>query len=154
MAVSASLSRRVHRSAGGSCRERIAFRFISKSVVRESRRGRTGLLRLSGAARRILLENRKLVTKREDLSLQGRTGSKTGGHQSENGDEKRAHRGSHHDFTNDRNLFVFRSDGICGSHSEPSSYFFFSTMAVPLSLRAASVTLPPASRLNSMVTPL
>jgi hypothetical protein len=33
-------------------------------------------------------------------------------------------------------------------------HFFFSTMAVPLSLRAASVTLPLASRLNSMVTPL
>jgi hypothetical protein len=43
MAVSASLSRRVHRSAGSSCRERIAF-WISKSVVKESRRGRTRLL--------------------------------------------------------------------------------------------------------------
>jgi hypothetical protein len=31
------------------------------------------------AMRRVLLENRKLVTKREDLCLQGRTGSKTGG---------------------------------------------------------------------------
>jgi len=60
------------------------------------------------ATRRVLLENRKLVTKREDLRLQGRTGSKTGGYQSEKGDEKRAHRGSHHDLRNDRNLFVFR----------------------------------------------
>ena len=68
------------------------------------------------ATRRILLENRKLVTKREDLRLQGRTGSKTGGHQSAKGDEKRVHRDSHHDLTNDRNLFVFRSDGIFGSH--------------------------------------
>jgi len=42
------------------------------------------------------LENRKLVAKREDLRLQGGTGSKTGGYQSEKGDEKRAHRGSHH----------------------------------------------------------
>jgi len=58
------------------------------------------------ATRGVLLENRKLVTKREDLRLQGRTGSKTGGYQSEKGDEKRAHRGSHHDLTNDRNLFV------------------------------------------------
>ena len=73
------------------------------------------------ATRRVLLENRKLVTKREDLRLQGRTGSKTGDHQSEKGDEKRAHRGSHHDLTNDRNLFVFRSDGIFGSHSVLSS---------------------------------
>jgi len=69
------------------------------------------------ATRGVLLENRKLVTKREDLRLQGRTGSKTGGYQSEKGDEKRAHRGSHHDLTNDRNLFVFRSDGVFGSHS-------------------------------------
>jgi len=72
------------------------------------------------ATRRILLENRKLVTKREDLGLKGRTSSRTGGYQSEKGDEKRAHRGSHHDLTNDRNLFVltfvFRSDGIFGSH--------------------------------------
>jgi hypothetical protein len=38
------------------------------------------------------LENRELVTKREDLRLQGGTGSKTGGDKSEKGDEKRAHR--------------------------------------------------------------
>jgi hypothetical protein len=37
-----------------------------------------------------------LVAKREDLRLQGGAGSKTGGYQSEKGDEKRAHRGSHH----------------------------------------------------------
>jgi hypothetical protein len=42
--------------------------------------------------RRVLLENRELVTKRDDLSLQGGTGSKTGRYQSEKGDEKRAHR--------------------------------------------------------------
>src|ERR1700688_2198902 len=40
----------------------------------------------------ILLENRELVTKREDLRLQGDTGSKTGGDQSEKGNKKRAHR--------------------------------------------------------------
>jgi len=44
------------------------------------------------AQRRVLLENRELVTKREDLRLQGGTGSKTGGDKSEKGDEKRAHR--------------------------------------------------------------
>ena len=37
------------------------------------------------------MENGELVTKREDLRLQGGTGSKTGGDQSEKGDEKRAH---------------------------------------------------------------
>jgi len=31
------------------------------------------------ATRRVLLEDRKLVTKRDDLRLQGSTGSKTGG---------------------------------------------------------------------------
>jgi hypothetical protein len=34
------------------------------------------------------LENRDLVTKREDLRLQGGTGSKTGGDKSEKSDEK------------------------------------------------------------------
>ena len=51
------------------------------------------------ATRRVLLENRKLVAKREALRLQGGTGSKTGCYQSEKGDEKRAHRGSHHNLT-------------------------------------------------------
>jgi hypothetical protein len=32
------------------------------------------------------------------------------------GDEK-AHRGSHHDLTNDRNPCVFRSDGVFGNHN-------------------------------------
>jgi hypothetical protein len=32
-------------------------------------------------------------------------------------DEKRAHRGSHHDLMNDRNLCVFISDGVFGNHS-------------------------------------
>ena len=44
--------------------------------------------------RGVLLKNRELVTKREDLRLRGGTGSKTGAHQSEKGNEKRAHRGS------------------------------------------------------------
>jgi hypothetical protein len=73
--------------------------------------------------RGVLLENRQLVTKREDLRLQGRTGSKTGDYQSEKGDEKRAHRGSHHDLTIDRNLFVFRSDGILGKHNSDKIKF-------------------------------
>ena len=44
------------------------------------------------APRWVLLENRELVTKREDLRLQGAAGSRTGGDKSEKGDEKRAHR--------------------------------------------------------------
>ena len=61
------------------------------------------------------MENRKLVTKGEDLRLQGGASPKTGGHQSEKGDEKRAHRGSHHDLTNDWNLCIFRPDGVFGN---------------------------------------
>jgi hypothetical protein len=68
------------------------------------------------ATRRVLLENCKLVTKREDLRMQGSTRSKSGGYQSEKSDEKRAHRGSHHDLTTDRNPCVFRSDGVFGNH--------------------------------------
>ena len=40
------------------------------------------------------LENSQLVTKREDLRLQGNTGPKTGDYRSNKGDEKRSHRGS------------------------------------------------------------
>jgi hypothetical protein len=69
------------------------------------------------ATRRVLLQNRKLVTKHEDLRLHGSTGSKTGADQSEKGDEKRAHRGSRHDLTNDRNSSVFRVDGVFGNHT-------------------------------------
>jgi len=70
------------------------------------------------ATRSVLLKNRKLVTKREDLRLQGSAGAKAGSNQGEKGDEKRAHRGSHHDLTNDQNLCVFRSDGVFGSHTQ------------------------------------
>ena len=55
--------------------------------------------------------------KREDLRLQGGTGSKTGCYQSEKGDETRAHnRGSHDNLTNGWNPCVFRSDGVFGNH--------------------------------------
>jgi hypothetical protein len=33
------------------------------------------------------------------------------------GDEKRVHRGSDHDRTNDRNLCILTSDGIFGKHN-------------------------------------
>src|SRR5271169_491502 len=64
----------------------------------------------------------QLVSQREDLSLQGITGPKTGRDQSEKGDEKRAHRGSHHHLTNNRNPCVFRSDGVFGNHRVLSRY--------------------------------
>lgn len=68
------------------------------------------------ATRRVLLENRQLVPKGEDLHLQAGTGPKTGG-QGEKGDEKRAHRGIDYDRTNDRNLSIFRSNGVFGKHT-------------------------------------
>jgi len=68
------------------------------------------------ATRRVVLKNRQLVTKRQDLRLQSGTGSKSGDYQSEKSDEKRAHRGNRHDLTNDRNLCVFRWDGVFGNH--------------------------------------
>src|SRR5207302_10992869 len=68
------------------------------------------------ATRGVLLENRQLVTKGEDLRLQGRTGLETAGYQSEKGNEIRAHRGRYHDLTNDRNLCLFRLDGVFGNH--------------------------------------
>jgi hypothetical protein len=72
------------------------------------------------ATRRVLLKNRELVTEREDLPLQGSAGSKTEGCQSKKGDARRAHRGSHHDLTNDRNFCVFSSDGVFSNHTHPN----------------------------------
>jgi hypothetical protein len=65
--------------------------------------------------RRVLLENGELVTKREDLRLQGDTDSKTGGDQSEKGDEKRAHRDTTRISRMLRNLCVFSADGVFGN---------------------------------------
>ena len=72
---------------------------------------------MAQATRRVLLENRKLVAKREDLRLPGGTGSKTGCYQGEKSDEKRVHRGNHHNLTNGWNPCVFRSDGVFGNHN-------------------------------------
>jgi hypothetical protein len=75
---------------------------------------------LGADARCVVVENGQLVAKGENPHLQGGTGPKTGGDQSEKSDNKKAHRGCHHDPTNDRNLCVFRSDGVFGQHSSPS----------------------------------
>ena len=58
------------------------------------------------------------MTKREDLRLQGDTGSKTGADQSEKGNKKRAHRDTHQDLTNARNHCIFSSDGVFGNHTQ------------------------------------
>ena len=54
----------------------------------------------------------------------------------------------------DNNVSAVDVDEVVVEEVTPSFYFFFSTTAVPLSFSAASLTLPLASRLNSMVTPL
>src|SRR5450755_3453332 len=59
---------------------------------RDSKTTKAGRTAGAQTPRCILLENRELMTKREDLRLQGDTGSKTGGDQSEKGNKKRAHR--------------------------------------------------------------
>jgi hypothetical protein len=72
--------------------------------------------------RRDFLKNRKLVTKRDALHLYGSTGTKTGAYESEKGDEKRAHPGSKHDVTNDRNLGVCGPDEVFGNHRRPTEF--------------------------------
>jgi hypothetical protein len=71
------------------------------------------------------LENRQLVTKREDLRLQGGTGSKLGNWGLPvRKERKESSSRYHHDLTNDWNLRVFRSDGVFSStsSSEPQRY--------------------------------
>jgi hypothetical protein len=73
--------------------------FINRSSLPSSGRptdsSRTTQVKLAALPQtHVLLDNSELVTKREDLRLQGGTGSKIGGDQSEKGDEKRAHRGT------------------------------------------------------------
>src|SRR5207253_11029714 len=97
---SATARRKLWGADGGPCRAERCADIAAKPQA-------SGAAVEGQATRGVLLENRRLVTKRENLRLQGRTGSKTGGYQGEKGDEKRAHRGSHHDLTIDRNLFVF-----------------------------------------------
>jgi AraC family transcriptional regulator len=53
---------------------------------------------------RVRVENGQLVTKSENLRLQGNAGPKNGGDQSKKGDEKRLHRGDHYDLTGIVNL--------------------------------------------------
>jgi hypothetical protein len=59
-----------------------------------------------------------LVTKGENFGLQGGTGSKTGGDQSQKCDEKRVAHGPGYGLTNGRTLCVFRLDGVFGTDRE------------------------------------
>ena len=69
------------------------------------------------------MEHGQLVTKGENLSLQGGTGPKTGGEESEKRNQNRVHRGCNHHPTNDGNLCVFKSDGVFGTHSHEGNIF-------------------------------
>src|SRR5215468_7884465 len=94
----------------------MASRVLHFGVTTKTNRTRkvaVGTVKKSMAA---VCENCKLVAKREDLRMQGSTRSKSGGNQSEKGNKKRAHRGSHHNLTTDRNPCVFRSDGAFCNH--------------------------------------
>jgi hypothetical protein len=63
------------------------------------------------------VEHGQLVTKGENLGLQGGKGPKTGGEESEKRNQNRVHRGCNHHLTNDGNLCVFKSVGVFGTHS-------------------------------------
>ena len=54
------------------------------------------------------------MPKGENLPLQRATGPETGGNKRKKRNEKGSHHGSDHDYTNDRNLCIFRSDGVFG----------------------------------------
>jgi hypothetical protein len=64
----------------------------------------------------MLVEHGQLVTKGENLSLQGGAGPKTGCEEREKSNQNRVHRGRNHPLTNDGNLCVFKSDGVFGRH--------------------------------------
>ena|SRR5215469_2482780 len=88
----------------------MASRVLHFGVTTKTNRTRkvaVGTVKKSMAA---VCENCKLVAKREDLRMQGSTRSKSGGNQSEKGNKKRAHRGSHHNLTTDRNVFSDRTE--------------------------------------------
>ena len=63
----------------------------------------------------------RLVTKGENLGLQGGTGSKTRGYQSQKCDEKRVAHGLGYGLTKGRKLCVFRLDGVFGTDTQSSS---------------------------------
>jgi len=65
----------------------------------------------------MLVEHGQLVTKGENLSLQGGAGPKTGCEEREKSNQNRVHRGRNHPLTNDGNLCVFKSDGVFGGHT-------------------------------------
>ena len=79
------------------------------------------------------MEHGELVTKGENLSLQGGTGPKTGGEESEKSHQNRVHRGYNHHRTNDRNLCVFKSEGVFGTHRWWLLLFQFQTNRKQLS---------------------
>ena len=81
-----------------------------------------------------------------DLHLQSGTGSKTGGYQSKKGDEKREREivVAAMIARNDRNLCVFRPDGVFGNHRTCSSAGRASALqaGVAGSIPATSTILP------------
>jgi hypothetical protein len=75
------------------------------------------------ARRRILVEHGELVTKGENLSLQGDTVAKTGGEESEKGYQNRVHRGCNHHPTLNRpmSLCLLDLDSSCDREKSSSS---------------------------------
>jgi hypothetical protein len=69
------------------------------------------------------VEHDQLVTKGENLDLQGGAGPKTGDERSEKSNQNIVHRGCNHHRTNDDNLCVFKSDGVFSTHSTKGDQF-------------------------------
>jgi hypothetical protein len=105
--------RKLFGANGGPCRAEpstdIAANRARIGTKQPTRAGRSG----RGAVATVLLGNRKLVTKCEACNI-GQHGYENWRLPKRKGDEKRAHHSSDHDCTNDRNLYIFRSDGVFG----------------------------------------
>jgi hypothetical protein len=81
------------------------------------------------ATRHVLLANRKLVAKHEDLRLQGSTGSELEATKAKRATKKKLIVGSQHGLANSRNPCVFRSDGVFGKHKDSNSAILVSDFA-------------------------
>jgi hypothetical protein len=95
------------------------------------------------ATRRVLLENRKLVAKREYLRL--KHGFENWRLSKRKGRRKSAHCGSHHDLTNSGNPCVFRSDGVFGNHRLHQEHHGDLRISMSPCLRTTSTATPDPS---------
>jgi hypothetical protein len=87
------------------------------------------------------VEHGQLVTKGENLDLQGGAGPKTGGEESSKSNQNRVHRGCNHHRTNDDNLCVFKSDRV----SVPTVKMFPYALVNSSTMRSVLCPMGPAA---------